>query len=841
MKVLFAVNDDNISESIIKKYQSVYKEVISGKNVYYFNAIIKELQKDKTYDRIVISEDLEPITNKNYDTIDNFMFEKLDKVSDEATTSVGEDIPIILIATDRRKYGDPLLSKIFGIGIYNALVGNDRSITELCNLINKPRTKKAAKTYYRVDIADVDYKAESEDAVSEEEIQSILTYYKRTGKNEDKYIEVFNKIASQYSDEQLKVIIKFLPIGVKAVLEARSPKYQQIATFSGESKVLKKQKPYDSTQINPKTKKPRCTSNAIVDNGVAIEAIHNTQSKKLSKPVIIPSNLSTSNVKKIEVRRKSSDMMSDNENVNNQVQEVKRGRGRPRKVVPGDANANVKANVKKQVQEVEDVQIDDIINSIEANIEKQGNIIANEPPKKKRGRPRKVDPELVNQSSRVEEETVLPGFDDIEETEETVLPGFDEIDEVENVKPVQSNNNIRQVKQSHEKEEDDEFLDFDDDYEDYSVLPGFDIEEDNMLNFDDQVRSEDIKRIKPKTSNISAPQSKIEKYHLETEEDEEYDDTINTQQLQQTPETNYSSVTNLYTSDAKIISFVGTQKNGTSFLVNNVADILSRQGIRTAILDLTKNKNTYYIYTKNEEELRKVAMKSITKLLQGVAEGVHVNRNLDVYTALPGDGVDTNNYGKILETLSQAYSLILIDCDFDTNYGYIKESHELYLVQSMDVLTIQPLTAYLRDLKAKNALDQNKLRIVINKCTRVRSVTERTIIGGMAFYNDPSMSFMTELFNRETVKYTVVPFDVQTYSKYLEGLINCNITINGYSKDSIAYLNKLATMIYPVVSSPQQKYNNSNYNSYTANNYNTRMNSFSQSINNTINKMRGKY
>ena len=49
MKVLFAVNNENISESIIKKYQQEYKEIMSAKNVYYFNAIIKELQREKTY------------------------------------------------------------------------------------------------------------------------------------------------------------------------------------------------------------------------------------------------------------------------------------------------------------------------------------------------------------------------------------------------------------------------------------------------------------------------------------------------------------------------------------------------------------------------------------------------------------------------------------------------------------------------------------------------------------------------------------------------------------------------------------------------------------------------
>ena len=54
MKVLFAVNNDNISDAIIKRYQKEYKEIISYKNVYYFNAIFKELQNDKSYDRVVI-------------------------------------------------------------------------------------------------------------------------------------------------------------------------------------------------------------------------------------------------------------------------------------------------------------------------------------------------------------------------------------------------------------------------------------------------------------------------------------------------------------------------------------------------------------------------------------------------------------------------------------------------------------------------------------------------------------------------------------------------------------------------------------------------------------------
>jgi len=102
MKVLFAVNDERVSDAIVKKYQKDYKEIISYKNVYFFNAIIKEVQKDKTYDRIVIGEDLEPFANNNFDTIDRFLFEKLDNISDEALDGSDKDTQIILICSDRR-------------------------------------------------------------------------------------------------------------------------------------------------------------------------------------------------------------------------------------------------------------------------------------------------------------------------------------------------------------------------------------------------------------------------------------------------------------------------------------------------------------------------------------------------------------------------------------------------------------------------------------------------------------------------------------------------------------------------------------------------------------------
>ena len=288
MRVLFAVNNEKISEAITKKYQSMYKEIISGKNVYFFNAIIKELQKDKSYDRIVIGEDLEPYANNNYEVIDNFLYDKLDSISDEASNSREGDIPIILIATDRRERRDSLLAKLFSMGIYNVLIGQDRRIDNVCKLINMPRTKKEAKVYYGIDGEEVEYTDSNMDTVKEEEIQHILNHYKKLGKNEDLYVKSFEEIAEQYTDTQLKLITKYLPLNVRAVLEERCPKYQQVMIGSVKNQVTK-----------GRTGKKITTKNIESKNVNKIELIDKElQKAKLTKPVVIPSAINMQNVKK---------------------------------------------------------------------------------------------------------------------------------------------------------------------------------------------------------------------------------------------------------------------------------------------------------------------------------------------------------------------------------------------------------------------------------------------------------------------------------------------------------------------------------------------------------------
>ena len=769
MKVLFAVNDENISTSIVKKYQKQYKEIISYKNVYYFNAILKELQRNKNYDRVVISEDLEEFTSSSLEQKDKFIFDRLDSISDEAVASDGSDIPIILICSERRTKSEDILVKLFGIGIYNAIIGEDRSTEEVCRLINKPRSKKEAKLYYKIDSENVNYEKENDSDVSEVEMRNILMHFKKLGNNEEKYAESFKNIVSQYTQEQLKVIIAVLPSNVKEVLSETSPEYQKIVYPTGRE--------ISKTTKGKTGRKGR--------KGTSEKLLEVESNPMMSKPVVVPTTMKSNMylnidkkkpVKEIEEIEDEDDDLTEVDDI---IEEKPKRRGRPRK------------------------------NPLPEETEEKP---------KRRGRPRKTP--LPEEQEELEEEKVdvLPGFDE-----------DDEDDEIEEVVP-------KKVSKVNAKKED------------TSILPGFDEEDDDddedydddeyeeeYDNHDDEDDYEDYsQRIDDRFSHPVQKSAKGNIYTSSSNQDmKKYDNVFEDGEFE-----------SLLTGDKNVVAFVGTSKNGTSFVVNNLAEILSSMGINTAILDATQNKNAYYIYTKNDEDLRRTAVNSLDNLMAGRAEGIKVNNNLSVYTNIPSQNEEIKNSHSIMETLVKNHSLILIDCDFNTPIEYFAKAQELYLVQSMDVLTIQPLTEFLRELKIKNALEESKIRIVLNKILRVRGVTGKNIVGGMSNYNDPEMSFMTELFDRNTVKVAAqIPFDEDVYAKYLEGLIECEIKLNGYPKEFKAKLTTLAETIYPLL--PNNNNNNGKKNKknskqgYSSNNQYP--NSFSSGMNDTLNSMRNRY
>lgn len=496
---------------------------------------------------------------------------------------------------------------------------------------------------------------------------------------------------------------------------------------------------------------------------------------KLSKPVVVPTTLENNIYKKVKPIQKidieQEDIEDDDDEIVDDVQEI------------------IEKTTKKRGRPRK--------NPI---TEEQEEPIEQKP--KKRGRPRKNSIEqeepIYNPLEEEQDEQLNIDLDAEIEEEPIHLPGFDDTYEENNV---------------------DEDISENEDYNN-SYLPGFnedDDEDDDEANYEREMPRSPI-RNQANIGNQFAPAPKQEPKALENY-DNEFDD---------------EEFAGLLSGEKKIVSFVGTSKNGTSFIVNNIAMILSSMGINTAILDTTTNKNAYYIYTKNEEDLRRIATNSFDNLKNGNAIGIKVNNNLTVYTTIPLKNEQIKDSRPILETLVRNHSLVLIDADFNTPIEYFDKSQEIYLVQSMDILTIQPLTEFLRDLKNKNVLDERKLRIVLNKMLRLKGLSGKSIVGGMSNYNDPEMSFMTELFDRNSIRISAqIPFDEDVYIKYLEGLMDCKITTNGYPKEFKQYLVRLSENVYPLLPGQNSKKGKKNSNDYS--------NSFSQGMNNTLENMRRKY
>ena len=109
VRVLFALGSEQMSKKVAEKYLEKYGDELDYKNVFYFKALLEEVKKDKTYDRIVISEELEQFALKNLESLDKYIFEKVDSVTDEI-----DDSEIIFICSDRRsKDHDKFVERLF--------------------------------------------------------------------------------------------------------------------------------------------------------------------------------------------------------------------------------------------------------------------------------------------------------------------------------------------------------------------------------------------------------------------------------------------------------------------------------------------------------------------------------------------------------------------------------------------------------------------------------------------------------------------------------------------------------------------------------------------------------
>ena len=1425
MKVLFAINDENIVSEITSRYQQKYKEIITSKSVYYFNAILKELQNERDYDAIVIGEDLEPIADNNYDRIDRFILEKMDEVSDEASQQSGSDIPIILICSDRRTRNDPILAKLFSMSIYNAITGADRTIEQVCELISKPRGKKEAKAYYNMNRTE-EYDPITGEDVSESEIQSILNHYTKIAGNEQKCVESFDIIASQYNPKQLKIIVNFLPMSVKSILEKYSVRYQQLFLLNNKTNKNEKKtgaelltvdisngQKLDQPVVIPATLSHPVTefnnTNAYVNNnGINGQFMNNPymnngqmnqmqrpmqgnpymnqynqgnpynrnipnayQSQRPMQPNVEQNNTMQRNPNMMNMQQGHQNMgprpeptqmgqmgqMPRNNNVqnpsmqftnnpqNNQINNIQNpynqfanmqnrntqmnpmqvqnnqfanaqygnrmpnvNQQNPANSIPSTNQQNLVNNIpntnqqnlvnsmpdinqqnsnqenlnidleeqKKNLemdaepkteqntyqdiasvfdtpvipdpepiptQEVPDFHLEEIpIEEKQTEEEKtantnffqptqmeqtkdeiqETNILNNntpsnffyndenekkidEPnylekketeeigegeqdlaqevkrgrgrprktpiedvedkPKRGRGRPRKIKPEdELNQTQTVIEpmentqpaedlnsfnsmyqiQTQENNFDQNKKLETIRIPDpvlsinpiqqhnsvedikriepvqtfnpietvqtynpvkeikpiepvqafkpiepvqtynpieeikpvepvhtfnpiepvqtYNPVEEIKPVEPVQTFNPTEEIKpiepvqtynpietipawnnMNHEELNSMPSLGFEpiqdeytpvvqnieppmvtiptsnfennsiqinqmpaietanDNYElpsifgevaeqpeynqkdeetknmfDTSVFNDNQAEikmnqEQNVTSYDTSVDSFFGKEIAPISTNINQVEENAVNNPLETNtyktEQNAYNNQEDLYQIQNarspfenevqqptnindilgnipkpvgiqsqtqpeevkqqendggfnpynipSPFENDMNVNNdlgtyanlvqqetyentfmpnnfqnpqLYNQNeeyveqpqsmlnmgsGKLCVFTGTSKNGVSFIVNNLAQMLIQSNVKVAILDETQNRNSFYIYTNNDEPLINKAVSSIRNLENGLAKGLDVSRYLTVYTNIPDGGLEnkTEDIEAIVSTLTHNYDIILVDSDFETNEKFFAYASEIYVVQSMDALTIQPITKFLSELKDKGLLQEEKLRIIINKYMNMKRLPAEIVIEGLTRYNEPTMTLQKELFNSKNVPAILIPFDMQAYTRYMDVIATCQMTLNGYPTVFLNSLDKLASIIYGTApelakinqatpnknkkrgffagkltgkkqkEEPEKTNKNAQYNEFNPNQYLMNNNLYSNEMNDTLNKMKKNY
>ena len=541
MKVLFGINNDDTVKGIVSFYNEKYNEKLEYKNVYYFKQFIQELANGG-YDRAVLLEELEKFPTTNYAQIDDYLFKNIDNMTD-----VYDAKSIVYIASDRRKHGDEYLSKLFNLGMYTVLTGQDRTKGKVCEAIHKPLLKKDVKKYYEDVVGENVYKSAE---VSEIEIQRIISYYKNQNGNTDKYNEIFDRISTQYTDEQLRVICNFLPVDVKQYLAMNSEKYKNI--------------------------------------------------------MMLPDNYSV------------------------QVMEPQAGEHKPKEILSKDRDANA-VQIKKDSNMAERIVV------------------------------QQVPQERV--VTQVVEKEVL--------------------------------RNVYEVPKDYKK----------------------------------------------------------------------------------------------------TVCFVGAPKVGTTFCINAIGTYLARNKIKTAIVDLTRKRDTYTIYTYDNEGKRHIAAESLKYASNGLNEPL-VYDKLSIYTGMPGEDRKTYNSSVVMETVLQNNNAVLIDTDFTTPIDYFRQCQEIYIVQDMDILNINQLTMFLRNLKSKG-ISMQKLRVIINKHVKC-VLTAKDILDGIATYTSYDLKMYDELFNSASIPYYILPFDIDNYRKYVEMVYKYSNKFATFSEDFRQNLEKIINSIYPV-------------------------------------------
>ena len=87
-----------------------------------------------------------------------------------------------------------------------------------------------------------------------------------------------------------------------------------------------------------------------------------------------------------------------------------------------------------------------------------------------------------------------------------------------------------------------------------------------------------------------------------------------------------------------------------------------------------------------------------------------------------------------------------------------------------------------------------KIKIIINKYVKT-SLTPKNIMQALSYYSDPAMSFVDELLPSR-VDYSIIPYNLNNYAKYVDCVCHGVINYKGYSADFLQAISEIAAIIY---------------------------------------------
>lgn len=244
----------------------------------------------------------------------------------------------------------------------------------------------------------------------------------------------------------------------------------------------------------------------------------------------------------------------------------------------------------------------------------------------------------------------------------------------------------------------------------------------------------------------------------------------------------------------KAICFVGAPKVGTTFCINAIATTLSKNKVKTAIVDVTRKRDTYTMYTYGNSGKRSIAAESLRYASNGMNEPL-VYDKLSIYTGMPGEDRKIYNAKKVLDTIRENNNILLVDADFSTPIEYFKLCQEIFIIQDMNILNINQTTMFLRELKSLG-IEMDKIRIIINKHIK-SSLTAKELVDGIATYTSYDLKMYDELFNSSSIPYYILPFDVENYRKYIEMVYKYSNKFSSFTAEFQDSLKKIIDTIYP--------------------------------------------